>query len=896
VALTGGTRLGPYEIVAPLGAGGMGEVYRARDTKLDRDVAVKVLPPELASSTTALARFEREAKAVAALSHPNILSIYDFGAEGGTAFAVMELLEGETLRDSLGGIRDSGIGARMGGLAESQSPNPEARRGVPLRKAIDYAIQIARGLAAAHGRGIVHRDLKPENVFVTADGRVKILDFGLARETPAFAGADASVSPTIERHTDPGTVLGTVGYMSPEQVRGEPGDQRSDLFSFGAVLYELVSGRRAFQRNTAAETMTAILREDPPELSTMPAGGVSGLLARIILHCLEKNPAERFQNASDVAFALEALGTSSSSSTSEAPSIARSSPRRGLRRGLAVSALVAAVAVAAFVGGRATGRAPATVSFTPLTYQQQTIFRALFAPDGKTVVFSAALKAGTVELFTLTPEYPESRNLGLRDAHLLSVSSKNELAILTGARYISHRLFLGTLARMPIGGGAPREILENVREADWSPDGETLAIIREIDGRDRLEYPIGKVLYEASGYLSDPRVSPAGDRVAFFEHPVKYDDRGGVAIVDLAGKKTTLTGGYWGLEGSAWSQDGHELLFSGGLSYSQFKIFGVNPSGTVRQIVDSAGGLTFYDRAADGRWLAVRDDLGFVMMAKPPGATGEINVSWLDFSQTSRLSADGRVLLFTEQSGVVGNNYAVCLRKTDGSGVVRLGEGLAYDLSPDGKWALAVISGDPNQLMMYPTGPGQSRRLDRGPIQQYSSARWFADGRRILVCGSETARADRCYVQDVGGGTPRPVTPDDTHGGLVSPDGTSVLVRRGGGAARDAGHGAASSTVFEIYPIAGGAPRAVPGIQAGDVVVKWNNDGGSLTVANGLLAARVERLDLATGRRELIRTISGANIAGATNVAGLTLADDPNVYAYHVNQNLSRLFLVTGAR
>jgi Tol biopolymer transport system component len=386
----------------------------------------------------------------------------------------------------------------------------------------------------------------------------------------------------------------------------------------------------------------------------------------------------------------------------------------------------------------------------------------------------------------------------------LSVSSKGELAILTGARYISHRLFLGTLARMPIGGGAPREILEHVREADWAPDGNSLAIIRDVDGRDRLEYPIGKVLYEASGYLSDPRVSPSGDRVAFFEHPVKYDDRGGVAVVEPTGKKTTLTEGYWGLEGSAWSPDGRELMFSAGLSYAQFKIFGVNMSGTVRQIVESAGGLTLYDRAADGRWLAARDDIGFVMMAKPPGATDEVNLSWLDFSQANKLSGDGRVLLFTEQSGVVGNNYAVCLRKTDGSPVVRLGEGGAYDLSPDGKWALAAITGTPNQLMIYPTGAGESRRLPSGPIVQYSSGRWFPDGRRVIVCGSEAGRSDRCYVQDVNGGAPSAVTPDDTHGGFVSPDGAAVLVRRGGGAARDASHGATGSTVFEIYPFGSG--------------------------------------------------------------------------------------------
>ena len=281
MTLSPGARLGPYEIQSVIGSGGMGEVYRAKDTRLERTVAVKVLPSAFSADPDRRARFEREARAVAALSHPNILAIFDFGTEGGVTFAVTELLVGATLRDVVG----------------TATP----------RKAIEYAVHIARGLAAAHARGIAHRDLKPENLFLTTDGQVKILDFGLARSTRAQA--DATTIPAPDPMTEPGTVLGTVGYMAPEQVRGEPGDARADIFSFGAVLYELVCGRRAFGRPTAAETMTAILKDDPPPLS-FPAGDptlAAPSLARVIQHCLEKNPAERFQHASDVAFALEAL-------------------------------------------------------------------------------------------------------------------------------------------------------------------------------------------------------------------------------------------------------------------------------------------------------------------------------------------------------------------------------------------------------------------------------------------------------------------------------------------------------------------------------------------------------------------------------------------------------------
>ncbi len=758
-------------------------------------------------------------------------------------------------------------------------------------------MQIARGLAAAHDRGIIHRDLKPGNVFVTTDGRVKILDFGLARQMVPPSSADATDAPTFERQTDPGTVLGTAGYMSPEQVRGEPGDHRSDLFSFGILMYELVSGQRAFRRPTSPEMMLAILREDPPEIPADVAAGIPPALRRVIDHCLEKNPAERFQSASDVAFALDALTGAPASASAPVVSVVTEAPARRRWIGMALmTAVAAAIGVAAFLGGRASFAGRPEVSFTPLTYQQQTIFRALFAPDGKTIIFSAALKGTDVEVYSLASDYPEPRKLGLRQTQLLSVSSKNELAILTGARFVAHRLFLGTLARVPLGGGAPREILENVREADWAPDGENLAVIREVNGRDRLEYPIGTVLQESSGYLSDPRVSPSGDRVAFFEHPVRYDDRGGIAVVDRAGKKATLSDGYWGLEGLAWSRDGSEVLFSAGQSYAQFKIFAVTLTGGIRQALQSAGGLTVYDVSQDGRWLAAREDVGFVMLARPPGASSEVNLSWLDFSQAIRLSSDGRQLLFTEQSGVVGNNYAVCLRGSDGSPVVRLGEGQALDLSPDGKWAVANMFAKPAHLMLYPTGAGQPRQLDPGPVVQFSSARWFADGSRLLVCGAEASRPQRCYVQDASGGPPKPVTPDDTHTGAVSPDGATVLVRRGGSGARSGASSASIQAVFELYPVAGGEPTAVPALKPDDAIIGWHKDGQSIIVSNGLLPTRVERVPLRDGQRELLRTIAPTDVPGALYIGGVTIAEDPNVYAYYINQELSRLFLIAGAR
>ena len=405
-----GTRLGAYEILAPLGAGGMGEVYRARDAKLGRDVAVKVLPSELADNPEALSRFECEARAVAQLSHPNILAIHDFGRHGETAYAVMELLEGETLR------------ARLGHGA------------LPARKAVDLAAQMAEGLAAAHEKGIVHRDLKPENVFVTGEGRVKLLDFGLAKKTSPGSGSDSGL-PTIDKLTRPGTAMGTVRYMSPEQVRGEAADHRSDIFSFGVVLYEMLTGRQAFGRDTGAESMAAILKEDPPEIAAT-GSGPSPTLQRILQHCLEKKPGERFQSARDIAFAIQAL--SASTVTGEK---AGTGSRRGGRPWLTVIAVAAAMAVAALTsyrsGQKAERRLAAGVTFRQMSFRRQTVFQAAFAPDGETIVYSAALEGNVPELFTIRPEYPEPRPLGLPRTHLLSISSRGELAVLTNARLIS---------------------------------------------------------------------------------------------------------------------------------------------------------------------------------------------------------------------------------------------------------------------------------------------------------------------------------------------------------------------------------------------------------------------------------------------------------------------------
>ncbi len=856
--LTRATRLGPYEILAPLGAGGMGEVYRARDTKLGRDVAIKVLPAELASNPDALARFDREARAVAQLSHPNILAIHDLGKEGEVAYAVMELLEGETLRARL----------EHGAL--------------PARKAVELAVQMAEGLAAAHEKGIVHRDLKPENVFVTGEGRAKLLDFGLAKVAgPVLVSSGKTLTTPPETATGPGVVLGTVGYMSPEQVRGEAVDHRSDIFSFGAVLYEMLSGSRAFSRDTAAETMTAVLKEDPPELATS-GSGPSPALSRIVQHCLEKKPGERFQSARDIAFALQSL---SGTAVKSGPSVAVA--RKQWRLWLAVIAAALVLGVSGLslyrAGQGAERRSAAGITFRQMSFRRQTIFQAAFAPDGETIVYSAAIEGNVPELFVIRPEYPEPRPLGLPRTHLLSISSKGELAVLTNARYVWQRLFTGTLARVSLGGTAPREIVEDVRQADWSPDGAELAIVREANGKDRLEFPIGTLLYETAGYLSDLRVSPRGDQIALFEHPAQWDDRGSVIVVDRAGRRTVLSGDYWGEEGLSWCKAGDEVLFSASTAGSAQTLYGVDLAGHRRVALGSAGGLTVHDVSGSGRWLVTRDDHRYEISVLAPGKSAENDLSWLDFSTSPFLSPDGRMLLFGDLSATAGLNYSVCLRTTDGGPVVRLGEGASCGLSPDGKWALAIVY-TPPQLVIYPTGPGETRRLPRGGLETYQSASWFPDGKSVLVVGNEAGRVSRCYAQDLSGGLPRAVTKEAATRGWVSPDGLQIVY-------------ATPAGTYSIQRVDGESAGIVPGLTPDDLVIGWSADGRALHLLRAAdLPYRFERLDLASGQRELIHEVAPVDRTGVLGRGSAALTDDNKTYAYSYRRMTSQLYVVEGAR
>jgi serine/threonine protein kinase len=849
-----GQLVGHYRVLEQIGAGGMGEVFRARDERLGRDVALKLIRPASSDNPDHRRRFEQEARAAAALNHPNILAIYDVGFEGTVPYIVSELLEGQNLRQRL--------------LAGS----------IPARESADYALQVAHGLTAAHDHLIVHRDLKPENLFLTTDGRVKILDFGVAKlQAPSNSNPSIESMTTVTKH---GSMIGTVAYMSPEQLRGKPVDHRSDIFSFGAILYEMLTGSRAFRGETEVDTMTAVLREEPNpsdlEIGTIPAG-----YQDIVKHCLEKDPENRFQSAKDLAFALQTFSGSSSlrAASRKTKNIAPPALLWTLVGVLAVATMVLAVTQVLHT--------PAALpTYRRLTFEAGTVYSARFAPDGQSIVYSAAWNDKPMQLFSTVGNSLLAQPLNLRDASLLAVSRNNELAVvLHGTHNGQLETVGGMLARAPLAGGSPKELLADVRGADWDAQGN-LAVVNDVDGHARLEYPIGKVLYQSGGWISDIRFSLMADRIAFMDHPGLWDNRGTVCVVDLAGHVRRLTEEWESAQGLAWHPNGKEVWFTAVEKGTNLNLQAVTLSRQVRTVLNLPMGITLEDIAPDGSVLVSLNSKRLAMAFSTLGSKEDVELSWHDWNVAKDISRDGQFVLFEDASEAAGPGYAVALRKLDGTLPVRLGDGSAGGLSPDGKWAISVSTGQPQQVTLLPIGAGQPRSVDIGGLEHIQTgwARFLADGQRLITNGNEQGRSTRCYLLDLAGAKPKAVTPEGSVCGPSSPDNRFVV-------------GVGPNSVVAIYPIGDDSSRQIPGLEAGFLPVQWSNDGSVLYgYHTGELPSRIYKVAIDSGKQTIVQELRPGVPAGVVNVAPVQVSRDGTRFAYSYNQTLSVLYLISGVR
>jgi serine/threonine protein kinase len=842
----------------------MGEVYVARDTRLDRRVAVKVLTPELALDAAHLARFAREAKAASSLNHPNIVGVLDVGSEGSTSYVTMELVEGKTLGELL----------YAGPL--------------PTRRLLDLACQLAEGLAAAHEAGIVHRDLKPGNVMVTREGFVKILDFGLARATEeSSAGGATSITETTPR-TQTGEIVGTAGYMSPEQARGEKVDFRSDQFSFGSVVYEMATGRRAFRGNTRIDTLAAVLNHEPEPITRL-SPGVPAPLRWAIERCHAKAEAERYQSTRDLARELRAI-RDHLSEVSGGGARPTEPPARVRRMRLLAIAATAVATAAAYWALLVHPRSSRTgLDYRRLTFRNGVVTRALFMQGSNSILYTASWDGQAPRTYlTLAESKGTDRSLDA-EAQLPMAFSQDgsEVLVLLGRSRPAINSF-GTLAWWPALGGKSRPFLENAGWADWAKQGHFAVVVqdegetRALQVRDRTG-TIQRNLFRSPGAMSYVALSPDESEVAFIHHPSRSDDAGEVRIATLDGRsERRLTPVFERCVGLRWNPRTREIWFTASRAdiYST-SLWAVTRKGEQR-IVQSFPELYMLQDISESGILFVGASEDTTMVLQK-GQAAPTDFSWLGSTFVADISPDGRSILFLDGSPTAGT-LGAWVRSIDGTEATRITDGDPGKFSPDGRWVVGtsrVVSG-PSQLILVPAAGGKARTLTNSARAAHTEPSFL--GSDWIVFNRAEGQKREVWRMKIDGTGAEALGISDCGAPVADPAGTRLLCI-----------GRPKVNTLVVYPLAGpprpagvrplySAPEGVSVIYA-----RWSAGGDRIFAVTG--DRRFLTLDASNGAPLAERPVSVREGIAGESLLGAACSPDGATQAYSVGFSSSRLYL-----
>ncbi|MBS2022623.1 MAG: protein kinase, partial [Deltaproteobacteria bacterium] len=824
---------GRYRLEHLIARGGSGSVFAGFDKVMERRVAIKVLATN-EDDPARQGRLEGEARINGALPHPNVVAAFDIGQHEGRPFIVTELLEGATLRAKL-----------------TEGP-------IPAAKALDYALQLANGLAAAHEKGVVHCDLKPENVFVTGDGWIKIFDFGIARVHRV--DQTASEEPSDEGQSG---FAGTSGYAAPEQLDGGEPEPRWDVFAFGAVAWEMLAGKRAFPGATREERREATRKANPGKL---PAS-VPARLRAVVEKCLSLDRAQRYASGKELVAALSQVRRK----------------RTQELRAAAIAAVVILLAVAGVAYVRAPGK-PTELAFRQITFHPGAVWTARFSPDGQRVWYTETWDGSPARIFSTGTDEKQSQRLEIDHAVLAGMSASGQIAILEQPHFENYD-YSGTLAVAPAPGSAAREVQTQVDYADLTADASNMVIVHREGSTARLEFPRGKVLVEGRGWFGHPRLSPKGDYIAYFEHPRVSEADGALCVVSTSGERRELVSKLRNAEGLAWSPSGDEIWFTATVpgQGSQPALRAVTLSGAMRLLARAPGNLKLQDVAPDGRVLATQPQnyLGLTLSDRDGQ---DRDLSWLDQPVLYDLTPDGSKLLFGVLLGA-GNVGPLYVRGTDGGPPIQLGQGLTGAISHDGRWVAATsVQGPLLPIKILPTGPGAPRELPAAGLTALR-ARFFPDGKRLLVFAEGLGTGPRLYIRDLDGGEPKAISDEGIvhHWFDISPDGTRVVAARVDGA------------TLLLDPAVTLPPRQVQGPHTGEVPYCWLDDHEVLMGVPVELPARLFAVNVDTGERRPWSSVM-PRAPGAFGMARILAAQNGKMLAYNYASAKTHLYLVEGIR